>query len=425
MRVGIIGGGITGLALTHALARRGVDSILFERADDVGGVIRTSRHDGRVVELGPQRTRLSPPVRRLVDELELREEILEARPGARLFIWARGRLRAVPTQPRGLLTGDLLSPAGRARAALEPFTGGIRPRESVACYFRRKLGREAYARLFGPLVSATFGSDPETMPAARVLPMFLDPLGVKRSLLAAAQRREPGAAPPAFTFREGMGALPGAIARRHAERVRVSAPVEEIRRSGRCSGRRFEIGFAGAGPDSEAVDHVVIATPAPTAAELLRPLAPGAADRLSGLRYHRVAVVPVEVEGAPEGFGFQVALGESWRTRGVTWNASLFGRDGLCTAYLGGGLDPDVAAWNSARVERTAAEEYEAIHGAAAAPLCTARPRLPAYDGSWAALDGLDLPPGITLAAGYTGRLGISSRIAEAESVAERLAAHA
>ncbi|WP_419860135.1 protoporphyrinogen oxidase [Candidatus Palauibacter sp.] len=421
MRVGIIGGGITGLALTHALARRSVDSILFEGADDVGGVIRTARHDGRVVELGPQRTRLSPPVRRLVDELELRGEILEARPGARLFIWARGRLRVVPTRPRGLLTGDLLSPAGRTRAALEPFTRGIRPQESVARYFRRKLGREAYARLFGPLVSATFGSDPETMPAARILPMFLGPLGVKRSLLAAAQRREPGAAPPAFTFREGMGTLPRAIARRHAERVRVSAPVEEIRRSG----QRFEIGHGGARPDSEAVDHVVIATPAPVAAQLLRPVAPAAADRLAGLRYHRVAVVPLEVERAPEGFGFQVALGERWRTRGVTWNASLFRREGLCTAYLGGGLDPDVAAWNSARVERTAAEEYEAIHGVAAAPLRTARPRLPAYDGSWTALDGLDLPTGITLAAGYTGRLGISSRIAEAESVAERLAAHA
>ncbi|MDE2942740.1 MAG: protoporphyrinogen oxidase [Gemmatimonadota bacterium] len=421
MRVGIIGGGITGLALTHALARRGVESILFEGADDVGGVIRTSRHDGRVVELGPQRTRLSRPVQRLVDELELRGEILEARPGARLFIWARGRLRAVPHRPRGLLTGDLLSPAGRVRAALEPLTRGIRPPESVARYFRRKVGREAYGRLFGPLISATFGSDPETMPAARVLPMLLGPLGVKRSLLAAARRWEPAATAPAFTFRAGMATLPRAIARRHAERIRVSTPVEDIRRSG----RRFEIGHAGGCPDSEAVDHLAIATPAPAAADLLRNVAPAAADRLAGLRYHRVAVVPLEVESAPEGFGFQVALGERWRTRGVTWNASLFGRDGVCTAYLGGGLDPDVAAWDVARLEQTAADEYEAIHDVTATPIRVARPRLPAYDGSWTALDGLDLPPGITLAAGYTGRLGISSRIAEAESVAERLAARA
>ena len=419
MRVGIIGGGITGLALTHALARRGVDSILFEGADDVGGVIRTSRHDGRVVELGPQRTRLSPPVRRLVDELDLRGEVREARAGARLFVWARGRLRAVPNRPRGLLTGDLLSPAGRARAALEPLTGGIRPRESVAGYFRRKAGREAYGRLFGPLISATFGSDPETMPAARVLPMLLEPLGVKRSLLAAASRWQPAASPPAFTFRAGMATLPHAIARRHEDRVRVGAPVRELRRAR----GRFEIAHGGTPPDSEAVDHVVIATPASDAADLLRTAVPAAADRLAGLRYHRVSVVPLEVESAPEGFGFQVALGERWRTRGVTWNASLFGRDGLCTAYLGGGLDPGVAAWDAARIEGTAAGEYEAIHGVAATPICTARPRLPAYDGSWAALDGLDLPPGITLAAGYTGRLGISSRIAQAESVAERLAA--
>jgi len=421
MRVGIIGGGITGLALTHALARRGVDSILFEGADDVGGVIRTRRPDGRIVELGPQRTRLSPPVRRLVDELELRAEILEARSRARLFIWARGRLRAVPNRPSGLLTGDLLSPAGRARAALEPLTGGIGPRESVARYFRRKAGHEAYGRLFGPLVSATFGSDPETMPAARVLPMLLGPLGVKRSLLAAARRWQPAASPPAFTFRAGMATLPHALARRHADRVRVATPVRELRRSG----RRFEIVHGGPRPDSEVVDHVAIATPAPAAADLLRTTAPAAADRLAGLRYHRVAVVPLQVESAPEGFGFQVALGERWRTRGVTWNASLFGRDGLCTAYLGGGLDPDVAAWDAARLERTAATEYEAIHGAAATPIGSARPGLPAYDGSWAALDVLDLPPGVTLAAGYTGRLGLSSRIAQAESVAERLAARA
>ena len=421
MRVGIIGGGITGLALTHALARRGVDSILFEGADDVGGVIRTSRDNGRVVELGPQRTRLVPPVRRLVDELELRGEILEARSGARLFIWARGRLRTVPHRPRGLLTGDLLSPAGRARAALEPFTRGIRPRESVARYFCRKAGREAYERLFGPLVSATFGSDPETMPAARALPMLPGPLGVKRSLLIAARRWQPAGSPPAFTFQAGMATLPHAIARRHASRIRVATPVRELRRSG----RRFEIGHGGPRPDSATVDHVAITTPASAAADLLRTIEPEAADRLAGLRYHRVAVVPLEVECAPEGFGFQVALGERWRTRGVTWNASLFGRAGLCTAYLGGGLDPDVAAWDAARLERTAADEYEAIHTAAATPIRTARPQLPAYDGSWAALDGLELPPGITLAAGYTGRLGISSRIAEAESVAERLAARA
>ena len=236
MRIGIIGGGITGLALTHALARLGVDSILFERSEEVGGVIRTVRPGGRVVELGPQRTRLVAPVRRLVDELGLGAELLHARPGAHLFIWARGRLRVVPSHPGALLTGDLLSPAGRLRAALEPLTAGLRDGESVARYFRRKVGAEAYRRLFGPLVSATFGSDPETMPAARVLPMILDPLGVRRSLLAAARRRPPRRGRPGVYLprRHGHAALRArrtAIASASASRP----PSRRFGRAGRAS----------------------------------------------------------------------------------------------------------------------------------------------------------------------------------------------
>ena len=59
MRIGIVGGGITGLALTHALARRGIDSVLFERSTRPGGVIQTRVCDGDTFEVGPQRTRLT------------------------------------------------------------------------------------------------------------------------------------------------------------------------------------------------------------------------------------------------------------------------------------------------------------------------------------------------------------------------------
>ncbi len=418
MRIGIVGGGITGLALTHALARCGVESVLFERSERLGGVIRTRRENGRILELGPQRTRLVPPVRRLIRELDLEHQVLEARSGAGLFIWARGRLRGVPRSPTELLTCDLLTPAGRARTAVEPLTRGLRSRESVANYFRRKTGDEAYRTLFGPLVSATFGSDPEAMPAHRALPMILGPLGVRRSLLLAARRWKSDGRAVACTFRAGMRTLPDALGARHSDRIRVGAPIEGIT----PAGGRFEIAFSGVRAGSVEVDEIVLTVAAPDAAPLLETVAPSAADRLAALRYNQVCVVPLEVDAAPDGFGFQVAFGERWRTRGVTWNASLFDRPGVCTAYLGGGVDPDVTRWSDERISETAAREYAAIHGTAARPLAVARPSLPAYDRSWSALDGLDLPPGITLAASYVARLGISGRIAEAEAVAKRLA---
>jgi len=420
MRVGIVGGGITGLALTHALARAGVDSVLFERDEEPGGIIRSRELDGRVLELGPQRTRLVPPIRRLVEELGLAPRLLTARPGAGLYIWRGGRLRAVPTTPAGALRSDLLSPPGRLRLMAEPLTGPLRAEESVATYFRRKAGREAYRVLLGPLVSATFASDPERMPARHSLPLILGPLGVKRSLLAAARRRRPTGDAPACTFRDGMRELPAALADRHPERVSLATEVVAVEPDGAAAAVRLCDG------SRVRVDRVVLTTPAPVAARLLRPVAPGASERLAALCYHEVAIAHLAVPRTPYGFGFQVAFGETLRTRGVTWSASLFGRDPVgATAYLGGGRDPEIRAWPDARIADTAVAEYEEVHGVPATALEVSRAALPAYDESWAGLDGLSLPPFIRLAANYRARLGISGRIAEAEGLARALAAEA
>lgn len=417
MRVGIVGGGITGLALTHALARHGVDSVLFERAAAPGGIIRTREIEGRVLELGPQRTRIVAPVRRLIDELGLGSRVLTARTGARLFIWRNGRLRGVPTSAVAALGSDLLSVPGRLRLLAEPLTGPLRDDESVAAYFRRKTGDEAYRALFGPLVSATFASDPERMPARHSLPLILGPLGVRRSVLAAARRRRSSGGAPAITFRNGMGELPEALATRHVGRISLGVEVEAVEREGGGLALRLS------GGGRTAVDHVVVTTPARVAARLLEPIAPRASPRLSALAYHEVATVHLAVPRTPDGFGFQVAFGEKRRTRGVTWASSLFGREpAAAAAYLGGGRDPEIRGWPDARIAETAVAEYEEIHGVPATPLLVSRAALPAYDASWDGMEDLTLPPRVHLAANYRSRLGIAGRIAEAETLAERIA---
>lgn len=58
-RVAVIGGGISGLAAAHRLVERAretgqpVEVRLFEGAGRTGGVIRTERADGFVIEAGP------------------------------------------------------------------------------------------------------------------------------------------------------------------------------------------------------------------------------------------------------------------------------------------------------------------------------------------------------------------------------------
>jgi len=47
MRVGIVGAGITGLALRHFLAEWGVKAVVLEADDEPGIVVRSIRCDGR------------------------------------------------------------------------------------------------------------------------------------------------------------------------------------------------------------------------------------------------------------------------------------------------------------------------------------------------------------------------------------------
>src|SRR5690242_7776410 len=56
--IAIIGGGLTGLALGHQLTRLGVPHLVLEAEDRPGGVIRSGRVEGHLLEWGPQRTRL-------------------------------------------------------------------------------------------------------------------------------------------------------------------------------------------------------------------------------------------------------------------------------------------------------------------------------------------------------------------------------
>ena len=50
----ILGAGITGLTTAHHLKKKGLDFILLEKAERVGGVINTVAENGYIYEQGPQ-----------------------------------------------------------------------------------------------------------------------------------------------------------------------------------------------------------------------------------------------------------------------------------------------------------------------------------------------------------------------------------
>jgi oxygen-dependent protoporphyrinogen oxidase len=418
--IAIIGGGISGLALSRYLGESGVEHVVLEACEAPGGVMRTDFVEGIPLDRGPQRMRLTSAAAELVDALGLSGQLLYARPDLPLWAYRQGKLRRVPLTPAQALSTDLIGWTGKLRMLAEPLSGGPRSDESVESFLVRKFGREAYDAFLGPLYGGLYASDPARMKARHGLQQTLTDFGVKGSLLIAAIARGFRAreAVPTVSFEGGLGAFPNALARAAGSSLRLATGVESITRSG--GGWSLRLGGRGSGEILDA-RRVVLALPAPAAARVLEQVDAEAARRIGSLRYNRLAVVHLQSTCDLEGFGYQVAFGETLETRGVTWNASMFARAGVYTAYLGGMKNLALVDRPDDWIGEVAQREFQTVTGCASRVLMVSRTSVPAWDESWDALAGLVLPVGVETCASWAARPGIPGRLAQAKSVAQRL----
>lgn len=413
----VAGGGVTGLATGFELQRRGSEILVLEATSRAGGVIRSEVVDGRVLEWGPQRARLTIDFRRMVEDLGLEPELVTAPPGLELLIYRDGRLRRLPFSVAGFAGSDVVGIGSKLRALGEPFTAAARPEESVADLFTRKFGREMYETVIGPLYGGLYASDPADMRVGLSLIHVLREFGIGRSLLLRLLRRggriDP---PPACSFRGGMQALTDALAASLGDRFRTGSAVRRLR----ATGGRWRVSVEG-GEEIEA-DRVVLATPAPVTARLLEEVVPAAAQTVGGLRYNALAVVHLDAETDLRGMGFKVAFGEKdLSLSGVTFNDDLFGRRDLYTAYLGGARSPEVEAMDDGELAEVAVRDFRTTTGYDARVLSVARERMPAWDVSWEGLRSIELPEGLHVAGNWWSRPGLPGRLAEAAALGRRL----
>jgi len=418
--IGILGGGISGLALAHHFARAGVQHVVLESGEVPGGVMRTEVVEGIPLDLGPQRMRMTPPVRALVQAAGVQDELLFAPADLPLWVYRGGRLRRVPFSLGQALTTDLIGWGGKLRILKEPLTRGLLDDESVADFLIRKFGREAYDAFLGPLYGGLYASDPARMKARHGLSTTLRDFGVTGSLLMAFVRRGLRAREsfPTVTFRQGLGTLPRALAASLGPTLRLGTPVVGMERAD--GGWALHLGGKGAG-ETLAVERVVLALPAPAAAHLLDVAAPRAATALGRLRYNTLAVVHLQSTCDLRGYGYQVAFGEALETRGVTWNASIFDRDGVFTSYLGGMGNPALVGWPDERIGEVARREFRTVTGFDSRVLRVSRTSIPAWDETWDALSELELPDTVRVCANWSARPGIPGRLAQARALATEL----
>ncbi len=459
--IAVIGGGMAGLGAAHALetARRkagGVatggapgspgaapfDWVLFERERYLGGKVRTERVDGFVIEGGPDSFIADKPwPMELARAVGVYDRLLDSNEDVRKsYVFSRGRLHElpeglilmVPTRLLPFAVSSLISWRGKLRMGLDLVLprGRSGDDESLGDFVRRRLGREALAKVAEPIVAGIHAGDPEQMSVRATFPMFMEMEEKHRSLIVGMIRRRrararaarlqpapggqvgrsatagtPGGAPRKprayfLSFETGLADLADAVvADLPTDRLRTGVAVEsmepeppvvadEATRDGAPAGSTTGVSRGPAAyrlrlsdGSERVVQAVVLAGPAFAAGELLRSVAPAAAAGLSSIPYVTTATVSLAYHKADvarplHGFGFVVPRAEERGIMAGTFSSLKFsGRapdDGvLVRAFVGRAGREESAELPDDQLVRLVRAELSSIVGLRAEPQLT------------------------------------------------------
>lgn len=438
----VVGGGISGLVAAYRLrVAAGPDAsiTLFDPADRLGGVLRTERIGGQLLDVGAEAfVSRRPEVPALLAELGLADRQIGTT-GARPLIYSQGRLHAmpqgtlqgIPAQPSAL--AGLVDDATIARMLDErarPFSWRPGADPSVAELVGDRFGDQVVSRSVDPLLAGVYAGSSATIGLRSAVPTLAAALDQGARNLTDAVR---DALPPPVTG-SVFGAVEGGYTVLVDELVRRSdarwlqVGVDRVN----ASQRKWELVDDEGG--SHYADAAVLAVPAPRLSRLIGDVAPRTAAAARRIAVASTALVALALPGGtplPEQSGVLVASGERLRAKAITLSTKKWGRRGnvelvrLSFGRYGDDLaqsagDEDLLAW--------AAQDLATVFGVRVEPVdcrvqrwIDAMPQYGPGHGDLVAELRAGLPPTLAVAGGYLDGIGVPACVAAATRAAASL----
>lgn len=440
--VAIVGGGVSGLATAWKLMRAGYRVRVIERQVRVGGSAVSENLDGFLMEHGPSTVNgASATAVAWSEALGLGPQRVEL--GAevrRRYLTHGAALYGIGLQPLTFLTSNYLSARARLRMMGEVLVP--RPRdtadESVAAFFGRRFGVEFAERVIDPLVGGMFAGAADKASMAALFPRLLEMErthgSLSRALAASWWRGMKMPGRRLFSWREGVGALPRALAQALGPAVHTGVAVRNIV----PAGRGFAVNMSGG--ETCHASAVVVATQPHVAAKLLDGVDGDGASAATEIEAPSLAVVFLgycrsQIAHPLDGLGYLTPRGEGRVLSGALFCSTMFaGRapDGhvALAGYVGGMRAPALARLRPERLIELARAEFADLLGARGEP-AVAKVRqwprgLPQYGlGHGLKADVLgrtnERVPGLFLTGNYLRGVSIAACIEQAVETASRV----
>ncbi|ATL68857.1 protoporphyrinogen oxidase [Nocardia terpenica] len=447
MRIAVVGAGISGLVAAYRLRTAlgpGLELVLVEQSERVGGILRTGQVAGEPLDLGAEAfVGRRPEIPALLTELGIGEQLVYPA-GRRPLIWSGGRahplpertLMGIPAAPEAM--AGLVDEAALARIADEP----TRPLHwvrggdvAVADLVADRFGEQVVRRSVDPLLGGVYAGLANSIGVRAALPPLAAALdrGAASLSQAVAEALPPPSTAPVFAgLRDGYRVLLDALRAAARPGLETGTAAKNLERT--PTGWRLD-------PVGE-VDAVILATPAPVTAALLAPLAPDAAAAATGIELSSSVVVALALPAdtaLPDNSGILVATGESLRAKAFTlssrkWPHLAERGVALVRASFGRFGDDSVLARTDAELVAAAVEDLSTVTGLDLTPSDAVVQRwrggLPQYAPGHTervaaietALAGL---PGLAVAGAYLHGVGVPACAAAGTAAAERIVVHA
>lgn len=167
----IIGAGLTGLATAFFMQRKGLNVLVLEKNNRVGGAMCSHSENGFVYEEGPNTGVISTSeVTELFNFLGLETESANEDAEKRLIL-KNGKWHPLPSGAISFLKTPLFSLRDKIAIPFEPFRKkGNDPYESVASLARRRIGQSFVDYAVNPFISGIYAGDPERLVTQYALP---------------------------------------------------------------------------------------------------------------------------------------------------------------------------------------------------------------------------------------------------------------
>ncbi|MBI5216020.1 MAG: protoporphyrinogen oxidase [Ignavibacteriae bacterium] len=389
----VTGAGISGLVAAYFLKKQGMNVLVLERDNEVGGTMKTIHEDGWLIETGPNSALATTPLfAQLFDELGIRDEVVYGNELANnRYILRDGVLHSLPMSPPAFLKTKLFSWSAKLRLLKEPFVGRATKEESIAEFVERRLGREFLDYAINPFVAGVYAGNPEQLSVRHAFPklyaleekyggLIKGMIGSRKERKARKEVAKDRA--KLFSFKNGMETLPKALATYLGDSVQLGCSVEHIIPMKVGKYPIYHVSYKqGDTKTTLETKVVVLASPASATANIIRPIDPEFAATLESIYYPPVTVAFMgfrkeQIKRELDGFGFLIPAKEQRKILGSLWSSTLFANrapDGhvALTTFLGGARSPELTAKSRESKTEVILSELHDILGIDGAPVFT------------------------------------------------------